>query len=92
MRFNDGLSEILKDPQRVLLADLLQHDECLRIDPDVALGEEAVEFLHAEGVRADRGELPVDVAPTARAPGSRDLSSLTSAPEAIRRARAGPAS
>ncbi len=39
----------------VLLADLLQYNERLRLDPDVALGQEAVELLHAEGIGADRG-------------------------------------
>ena len=45
-----------------LLADLLQDHKRLGLDPDVALGQEAVEFLDAERIGADRRQLAV-VAP-----------------------------
>ncbi len=45
-----------------MLADLLQDHKRLRLDPDVALVQEAVELLDAERVGTDTGELTV-VAP-----------------------------
>ncbi len=43
----------------VLLADELQLHQRFRLDPHFPVGEEAVEFLHAEGIGADRGEVAV---------------------------------